>query len=462
GGDSLRAVHLLATLRQRLSRRVPLQAFAGGPATPEALLELLRQAAPEGDEPEPSAGAAGLSLAERRLWVAQQLAPEDTSYNLLAHLRIVGATADAIEQALRQLLERHVALRRRVETGVDGPQPHALAAHAVPLQRLLASDAAHAERLLEDGVRREGARVFDLAHEAPVRLLLVVTRDSARADLLLSVHHYAFDDVSLAVFAAELKALLDGGRLAALASTPEQVAARERAALASGRLERVAERWAERLLPLAKAPAAAHAACRTLAERASVSPFSAALQAFAEVLGAELGVDDLLVGVALAGRSRLEMQGLVGCFVNLLPLAVGLRPGQSAEWRLRQVGHDLLELLEHQDVPLECVTQALRQRGASGLPIRIACGAHNGRAAPAVDAGVRVEADFIPVPGARLDLTLWLEDQPQGWLAVWTGASAIFDLDRIERLHQAWERRLLANAGEPTSKRMSPEGCNAS
>ena len=52
--------------------------------------------------------------------------------NLLAHLRIVGATADAIEQALRQLLERHVALRRRVETGVDGPQPHALAAHAVP------------------------------------------------------------------------------------------------------------------------------------------------------------------------------------------------------------------------------------------------------------------------------------------------------------------------------------------
>ncbi|HCK4508580.1 TPA: hypothetical protein N0H17_006752, partial [Pseudomonas aeruginosa] len=137
----LRAVHLLATLRQRLSRRVPLQAFAGGPATPEALLELLRQAAPEGDEPEPSAGAAGLSLAERRLWVAQQLAPEDTSYNLLAHLRIVGATADAIEQALRQLLERHVALRRRVETGVDGPQPHALAAHAVPLQRLLASDA---------------------------------------------------------------------------------------------------------------------------------------------------------------------------------------------------------------------------------------------------------------------------------------------------------------------------------
>ncbi|MBW6141815.1 condensation domain-containing protein, partial [Pseudomonas aeruginosa] len=208
--------------------------------------------------------------------------------------------------------------------------------------------------------------------------------------------------------------------------------------------------------------AAVHAACRALAERTSVSPFSAALQAFAEVLGAELGVDDLLVGVALAGRSRLEMQGLVGCFVNLLPLAVGLRPEQSVEWRLRQVGHDLLELLEHQDVPLECVTQALRQRGASGLPIRIACGAHNGRAAPAVDAGVRVEADFIPVPGARLDLTLWLEDQPQGWLAVWTGASAIFDLHRIERLHQAWERRLLANAGEPISKRMSPEGCNAS
>ncbi len=128
-----------------------------------------------------------------------------------------------------------------------------------------------------------------------------------------------------------------------------------------GRLDRVAERWAEALVAAgegsrrrAGAPggssggragqrlalpvsAAVHAACRALAERTSVSPFSAALQAFAEVLGAELGVDDLLVGVALAGRSRLEMQGLVGCFVNLLPLAVGLRPEQSVEWRLRRV-----------------------------------------------------------------------------------------------------------------------------
>ncbi|MGC3250917.1 hypothetical protein, partial [Pseudomonas aeruginosa] len=62
---------------------------------------------------------------------------------------------------------------------------------------------------------------------------------------------------------------------------------------------------------------------------------------------------------------------------------------------------------------------------------RIACGAHNGRAPPAVDAGVRVEPDFFPVPGARLDLTLWLVDQPQGWLAVWTGDTAIYDLHRI-------------------------------
>ncbi|MGC3292807.1 hypothetical protein ACPTFP_30665, partial [Pseudomonas aeruginosa] len=65
--------------------------------------------------------------------------------------------------------------------------------------------------------------------------------------LLLSVHHYAFDDVRLSVLGAELKTLLDGGRLGVLACTPEQVAARERAALASGRLDGVAERWAERL-----------------------------------------------------------------------------------------------------------------------------------------------------------------------------------------------------------------------
>ncbi|MDF5807027.1 hypothetical protein P4123_00340 [Pseudomonas aeruginosa] len=76
---------------------------------------------------------------------------------------------------------------------------------------------------------------------------------------------------------------------------------------------------------------------------------------------------------------------------------------------------------------------------------------------------MRVEADFIPVPGARLDLTLWLEDQPRGWLAVWTGASA---RDLRPATHRAPAPGLGSgacyNAGEPTSKRMSPEGCNAS
>lgn len=67
GGDPLRAAHLLVMLRQRLSHHMPLQAFVGGPATPEALLELLRQTTPKGDELEPGAGAAELSLAKRRL-----------------------------------------------------------------------------------------------------------------------------------------------------------------------------------------------------------------------------------------------------------------------------------------------------------------------------------------------------------------------------------------------------------
>ncbi|MGC3118208.1 hypothetical protein ACPTKP_30245, partial [Pseudomonas aeruginosa] len=64
-------------------------------------MDLLGEAGPEGEEPEPSAGAPGLSLAEPRQWVAQQQAAQETSYNQQAQLRIVGATAVAIEHALR-------------------------------------------------------------------------------------------------------------------------------------------------------------------------------------------------------------------------------------------------------------------------------------------------------------------------------------------------------------------------
>ncbi|TRX76742.1 non-ribosomal peptide synthetase [Pseudomonas mangiferae] len=466
GGDSLRAVHLLAHVRHALGRLVPLQAFAGGEATVDHLLALVRDAADVPTPDNPTAIPPRLTLAERRLWIAQHLEPEVTAYNLQARVRISGATADAVASALGRLLDRHLVLRRRIELAADGPRPVPLAVEAVPLTCLDPMDTSPREARLQALAEAAARTPFDLGREAPLRISLLPWSDATSVDLLLSVHHCAFDDMSLVVFARELLALLEGQPLPPLAAAPEQVAAWEAAELASGRPETVAARWADHLAPLLRAPDRAPAddpgsrpsgtltvpvgpdvfqACRRLATAAGTSPFGVALDAFARTLADEQE-REVLVGIALAGRSRLETHGLVSNFVNLLPLAVRVELGRGRVDSLRQVGRDLLDLVAHQDVPLETLNDALRRREVGSVPLRVACGAHTGRQTLFTGRTCRLEAQFLPSPLARLDLTLWLEEAPDGWTAVWTHARDRYEEDAVRALHACWAQHLLAGA----------------
>ncbi|GEM_PF-1498573 len=472
GGDSLRAVHLLAHVRRALGRIVSLRDFASGEATPDSLVALARQAPEAPREDRQTLAEPRLSLAERRLWVAQQLDPDGTAYNLQAHLRATGVEPDTLEHALRALLERHVALRRCVRLEADGPRPVPLPVEAVPFLRLAPEpDASRAALRLRLLAEENARRPFDLAREAPLRIAVTPHGDGPVVDILLDLHHYAFDDASLVIFAQDLLALLEGESLPPVAASPERLAAWEATELASGRPQAVAERWAAQLASSLRAeegprPAlgprpsgilsvpvapSVQAACRRLAERASTSLFSAAIEAFGRTLAEAMGSREVLVGVALAGRQRLEAQGVITNCVNLLPLCVRVEPGAARLARVREVGDGLLDLLAHQDVPLETLSEALRQRdpASRGVPIRVACGAHTGRRGLFVGRACRLEAAFLPSPHARLDLTLWLEETPAGWTAVWTYARDLYAEHTVRQLHERWEHHARAESEWP-------------
>src|SRR5262249_14424654 len=72
-------------------------------------------------------------------------------------------------------------------------------------------------------------------------------------------------------------------------------------------------------------PAATAAARRDLCRREEVTPFMALRAVWALLLGRHAGQDDVLVGSPIAGRNRLESEGLIGFFVNTLVLRTDLR-----------------------------------------------------------------------------------------------------------------------------------------
>jgi len=72
------------------------------------------------------------------------------------------------------------------------------------------------------------------------------------------------------------------------------------------------------------------------------------LAGFASVLGHCAGQDDLVIGTPVAGRTRPEIEGLIGFFVNLLPLRIDLAGEPTYRELLARVRGLALAAFDHQ------------------------------------------------------------------------------------------------------------------
>uniref|UniRef100_UPI001F251703 condensation domain-containing protein n=1 Tax=Streptomyces griseus TaxID=1911 RepID=UPI001F251703 len=100
------------------------------------------------------------------------------------------------------------------------------------------------------------------------------------------------------------------------------------------------------------------------------SGFSVLQSVLAAVLSRRSGQGDVVIGVPVANRSRVETEDLIGFFVNTLPLRTRVTAGDSFEELLDQVSRTALEGLSHQDVPFDRLVQELApDRDRSRNPI---------------------------------------------------------------------------------------------
>jgi non-ribosomal peptide synthetase component F len=97
-----------------------------------------------------------------------------------------------------------------------------------------------------------------------------------------------------------------------------------------------------------------------------VTPFIAMLAVFAEQLRRWTGASDLVVGTPVANRTRLEVEGLVGFFVNTLPLRLRPSGEESLRESLRRVRAVALGAQANQDVPFEMIVESLGVDRKSG------------------------------------------------------------------------------------------------
>ena len=118
GGDSLHAAQVASRIASGLDTVVPLRWLFESPTVGELAQRI--EAERTGDEeavlslvPLERLGPQSLSYAQERLWFLDQLEGASALYNMPFRLRLVGSVnAEALEQALQQIVERHEVFAR--------------------------------------------------------------------------------------------------------------------------------------------------------------------------------------------------------------------------------------------------------------------------------------------------------------------------------------------------------------
>jgi len=72
------------------------------------------------------------------------------------------------------------------------------------------------------------------------------------------------------------------------------------------------------------------------------------------------GQGDLVIGTLTANRTRHEIEGLIGCFIELLPLRSKLFADQTTLEFLQQVKETVLEAYVHQELPFGKIVEGIK------------------------------------------------------------------------------------------------------
>ncbi|RKH49357.1 non-ribosomal peptide synthetase [Corallococcus llansteffanensis] len=408
-----------------------------------------------------------VSSFQRRMWFIDRLRPGLTAYNLAIELRFRGRLdLDALRWCIQELVRRHDVLRSTFET-VDG-RPCVRVAPVlglplpiVDLTRLPQAEREHEARRL---ARVEASTPFSLVHGPLLRLGFLRLSDEDLVGLF-TFHHIISDGWSLTVLARELRALYTARTSGQPSPLPElafqyaDFAHWHTAWLSEPVLEAHLAYWRRQLdgcprvlqLPAdARRPSQqSHrgatlvhslspeltAAVKAASQREGGRLFPFLLTVFQTLLGRHTGQDEFLVGTSVANRDRAEVAGMVGFFVNWLPLRANLRddpPFSEALARTRATVHDALV---HKDLPFELLVNAVNPERELDRPtlFQVMFVLHGSMPELSLP-GIEVEGRTVDNGTAKMDLTLFMRDTPRGLECEFEYSADLFERSTIERL----------------------------
>jgi non-ribosomal peptide synthetase component F/thioesterase domain-containing protein len=425
------------------------------------------------------------SFGQERFGALDQQVPGNPTWNLPVRFRLQGTLDPALlERAFNAIVERHEVLRTTLRV-VDDRLAQVIAGAlkiAVPVTdlRQLAQPARDAEvdRLSLEEARRR----FDLATGPLLRASLLRVADEEHV-LLVTPHHSMADYWSIGLISDELGALYDAYSRGLPSPLPEPAVQygdyaiwqREQAESAPVRSELAY--WKERLngLPLLEFPTDSPRGgfptydaailsqllpvgltdrLRMIGNQHGATFFNTLLAALQIVLHQYTGQLDFGVSTQVAGRDRVEIEKLVGLFINTVVMRADLAGDPSFPALLERVSETVAQTIAHQGLRFEQLLKELRPADypSHHTLFRVNFICQRDPVKPLEFAGIKLTVIPSKSQGALYDLNVFLVLRDEGWRLACEYNTDLFTPESITRLLTNYRRLLEAIAENPARR----------
>lgn len=487
GGDSLKAMEVIARVSEVLQVDLPLISFFEDP-TVDHLAAAVDELKPAGKSattimPVADRHEFPLSYSQQVYWLVEQQHPGTGLYNTPRIFRVRGPVdAAVLERSLNELRRRHEILQVRFVQREQGPVQ--VLEPVAPLQLVItdlsAMESGARERAAMDIALQTVREPFDLERGPTLRARLVRLGEEYYL-LCMAMHHVVSDGSSGSILLDELVAIYDAFAAGEPDPLPEvelhftDYATWERQWMQGQLLEEDLEHWRSVLqgapasisLPTDFPPSSAPDRNEHMRSVMVPTRGLGRLKAIAQTQGITLftllsaglrilfyrwsGQADFVLGTVASSRSRSGTERMIGCFVNSLSLRNPISAGASAADVLLSEKNAVMDAFAHQDCPFAKIVEAVStgRTGTDNPLFNVGLVLQNFPAIARNGRFFKVEYVNFDIQVALLDLRLVALETAEGLELSCEYKSQLFSEETIDTLLEAYPGVLQAIATDP-------------
>ncbi|MEO8824573.1 MAG: amino acid adenylation domain-containing protein [Chthoniobacterales bacterium] len=407
------------------------------------------------------------SMSQEAFYYLERLRRDSAPYNIAIRSRLTGELDSAIlEKAFNALIERHESLRTQFEEKEGELLQIVLPEAKISLGLIDISQMSENEQAVE--IERlgllEARKSFHLSIAPLIRAGLL--RLSATEHILhITVHHIVADGWSMGIMNDDLSALYNAiaqgvpSPLPPLSIQYADFTVWQREFLEGSELTRQLEYWKKQLDGYSEPdlstdhprsivkewngdiisellPSDLTDRLNVIAQESGATFFHVFFCAFNILLSRYTDSKDVAIGTPIAGRTRAELEPIIGTFVNSVILRTRLCGDSDFRHLLKQVRDTALEAMENQDIPFESLVRELRpHRDAGRNPLFQINFTHQRGFVKPVMLG---KAKLTPIPslspGSIFDLHFFMVEREGIWRASCDFNTDLFDRATAERM----------------------------